>query len=109
MSGRRVAASDTGLRGWGRRGVDEAGCFFELTAEQAGQGCQRSGDCVFDGGALFGGWFSKDPVRNLGLHAWVSDSDPKSPVVGRSQLGVDVAQSVVSGVAPAAFELDLPG
>ena len=67
------------------------------------------GNAVFDQRALVGRGFFEHPIGDLRFFAGVSNANAQAPVIGRTQLGVDITQSVVPRVAAAALEFDLPG
>ncbi len=56
-----------------------------------------------------GAGFLSTQLATSDFYAGVADANAQAPVVGRTQLGVDVTQPVVPRVAAAALELDLPG
>ena len=65
------------------------------------------GRCCPQSLALIGRGLSEN--SHLALDARVASADAQAPVVAAAQLGVDVAQAVVAGVAAAALELGLAG
>ena len=65
------------------------------------------GNAVFNQGALLGRRFFQHPVRHIGPVAGVADANAQPPVVVGAELGMDVAQPVVAGVAATALEFGL--
>src|SRR5256885_1429167 len=101
--------SACGLGAWRLGGVDQQGCLVHVAGLQFGPGLEGVGDAVLDQLALVGRGLLENPVGDFGLVARMAYADAQPPVVGRAQLGMDIAQAVVATVAAAALELDLAG
>jgi hypothetical protein len=78
--------------------------FDHIACEQMGQSQTGTRHTVFNGAALVGGWFFQHPIGHFGLIPGVANADTQSPILIGAELGMDVAQAIVSGVAAAEFE-----
>ncbi len=75
-----------------------------VASDQVGPGGEGAADASFDLFALLDRGFAQDPAGYFIFVTRMTDAEPKSPIVWGSQLGVDVAQTVVTGMSAAEFE-----
>jgi hypothetical protein len=89
--------------------VDQDRGFVHLAREQVGQGFERAVQALTDGDAVVEHGLFQDPIRHGVFVSRVTNPDAQAPVIRAAELAVDVAQTVVAGVPPCAFELDFTG
>ena len=87
--------------------MHQHGGLFHFSRQQVRQGLERTGNALIDGHPVVQRGLLQYPVDDLGFDAWMANSQSQTPVVVRSKLGVNVAQTVVSGVTTAKLQLGL--
>ena len=87
--------------------VNQHGGFFHFPVNQHGQRLQTAGQGVFNGRAVLLRGLLQHPIDHFGFVTRVAHADAQAPVVGAAELGVNVAQTVVTGVAAAKFKFEL--
>ena len=89
--------------------MDQQGGFFHITRQKGGQRLERALNALVYGNVVVQRGFFQYPVDDFSLVARMAYSQAQAPVIATSELGVDVTQAVVSGVATAELQFDLAG
>ncbi len=88
--------------------MDASHRLLHLASQQQIERLHAQPDGLFDRFTFTRWRLAKYIVDNFGAYARMADAKPQAPEVGAAELGLDILQTVVPGMAAALLELDLP-
>jgi len=88
--------------------MDDLRGLAHLAGNQQMERTQASVQTFLQGLALVCGRFAQHPVGNFRLHTRVANPQSQAPITIRSELGMQVTQTIVASMPAAMFEFGFP-